>query len=202
MSENAQRSSAATRQRILRAAMIRFARHPYEETKLRDIATDAEIDVAMVHRAFGSKEQLFIEVVRAAVQARTTIEEQTDPPEQAFAREIFDPLLDRTFGLVDPMDIMVQSLSSAQAAPILRDFILEDVIDPIAARTADVQRDAGRPPLTSETINERAALAAACMTGIVLFRQVLKIDLVGDDRRARLEPLIRAVLSAALHPAP
>ena len=86
MPEPAQRSSAATRQRILQAAMIRFARHPYEDARLRDIAADAEIDVAMVHRAFGSKEQLFVEVVRAAFQARTSIEEQTDPPEQAFAR--------------------------------------------------------------------------------------------------------------------
>ncbi|WP_372000616.1 TetR/AcrR family transcriptional regulator [Tistrella mobilis] len=201
MPEPAPRSSAATRQRILRAAMIRFARHPYEDAKLRDIAADAEIDVAMVHRAFGSKEQLFIEVVRAAFQARSMIEEQVDPPEQAFAREIFDPQLDRTFGLVDPMDIVVHSLSSTQAAPILRDFILDDVIGPIARRTADVRGEAGKPALPPQIVDERAALAAACMTGIALFRQVLKIDLVGDDRRERLEPLIRAVVSAALHPA-
>ena len=201
MPENAPRSSAATRQRILRAAMIRFARHPYEDARLRDIAADAEIDVAMVHRAFGSKEQLFIEVVRAAFQARSMIEDHVDPPERAFAREIFDPQLDRTFGLVDPMDIVVRSLSSTQAAPILRDFILDDVIGPIARRTADVRREAGKPALPPGIVDERAALAAACMTGIALFRQVLKIDLVGDDRRERLEPFIRAVVSAALHPA-
>lgn len=56
--------SAATRasdipakERILKAAIRRFARHSYEDTGLRDIANDADVDVAYVHRSFGSKDE-------------------------------------------------------------------------------------------------------------------------------------------------
>ena len=46
------------KERILNAAMLLFARMPYSDTSLRDIAA-AEVDVAYVHRAFGSKAEIF-----------------------------------------------------------------------------------------------------------------------------------------------
>ena len=56
-----------TRERILKAAMLRFSTYSYEETGLRDIATDVGVDTAYVHRSFGSKEKLFREAVDAIV---------------------------------------------------------------------------------------------------------------------------------------
>ena len=47
------------KERILNAAMLLFARMPYSDTSLRDIAAAAEVDVAYVHRAFGSKAEIF-----------------------------------------------------------------------------------------------------------------------------------------------
>src|ERR1700738_1364837 len=61
-------STVATRDRILNAAIERFTRTSYEQTGLRDIAADVGIDVAYVHRCFGSKKRLFAEAVRAAMQ--------------------------------------------------------------------------------------------------------------------------------------
>jgi len=46
----------STVDRILAAAVKRFATNSYEATGLRDIASDAGVDVAYVHRRFGSKE--------------------------------------------------------------------------------------------------------------------------------------------------
>lgn len=50
---------ASAKARILRAAMLLFARQPFSETSLREIATEAQVDVAYVHRAFGSKIEIF-----------------------------------------------------------------------------------------------------------------------------------------------
>jgi len=57
------RNAIATRANILRAAWRRFADDGYEGAPLRDIASDAGIDVALVSRYFGSKEELFEEVL-------------------------------------------------------------------------------------------------------------------------------------------
>ncbi|MGL4263414.1 MAG: TetR/AcrR family transcriptional regulator, partial [Afipia sp.] len=47
------------KERISNAAMLLFARMPYCDTSLRDIAAAAEVDVAYVHRSFGSKAEIF-----------------------------------------------------------------------------------------------------------------------------------------------
>jgi AcrR family transcriptional regulator len=56
--------SDRTRAAILAAAQQLFAGHGYERTTMREIATMAEIDPALVIRYFGSKDELF---ARAAV---------------------------------------------------------------------------------------------------------------------------------------
>src|SRR3546814_4650837 len=58
------RNAAATRHAILLAATGRFLQDSYECVGLRDIARDAGIDVALVSRYFGSKEELFAQVLR------------------------------------------------------------------------------------------------------------------------------------------
>ncbi|TXH17031.1 MAG: TetR/AcrR family transcriptional regulator, partial [Gammaproteobacteria bacterium] len=62
------RKGSATRDRILNAAILRFARSSYESVGLRDIAADAGVDVAYVHRCFGSKERLFAESLEATME--------------------------------------------------------------------------------------------------------------------------------------
>src|SRR3954467_2983932 len=53
------RTSEVTKAAILAAARERFAADGYERATIRAIASDAEIDPAMVMRYFGSKEKLF-----------------------------------------------------------------------------------------------------------------------------------------------
>src|SRR5215472_11724937 len=61
------RDAAATRARILAAAMDGFARSGYEATSLREIAAGAGVDVALVGRYFGGKEGLFTEALKASI---------------------------------------------------------------------------------------------------------------------------------------
>ena len=61
------RDAAATRSAIFEAATRRFAYQGYEHAGVREIAADAGVDAAMVNRYFGSKEGLFAEVIRRAL---------------------------------------------------------------------------------------------------------------------------------------
>lgn len=57
------RNAGATRAAILDAARCRFARQGYDGASTRDIAADAGIDPALINRYFGSKDDLFAEVL-------------------------------------------------------------------------------------------------------------------------------------------
>jgi AcrR family transcriptional regulator len=51
-------AAAATGERLLAAAWSHFASRPYEEVRLRDVATDAGVAVQTLHARFGSKDEL------------------------------------------------------------------------------------------------------------------------------------------------
>lgn len=53
------RNAAATRDSILQSASERFAEEGYDGASLREIASDAGVDAALISRYFGSKEELF-----------------------------------------------------------------------------------------------------------------------------------------------
>ncbi|HEX6358616.1 TetR/AcrR family transcriptional regulator [Actinophytocola sp.] len=55
------RDAAATRQTLLTAATELFAERGYDRTTVRDIATRAGVNQALLFRYFGSKEALFVE---------------------------------------------------------------------------------------------------------------------------------------------
>src|SRR5690606_39847173 len=57
------KSAEATKQAMLEAAHARFLRESYENVGLRDIAGDVGVDVALVSRHFGSKEELSRQVL-------------------------------------------------------------------------------------------------------------------------------------------
>ena len=51
-------AAAATRERLLAAAWQHFARHPYEDVRLQEIAAEARVTAQTLHTQFGSKDQL------------------------------------------------------------------------------------------------------------------------------------------------
>jgi len=51
-------AAAATRERLLAAAWLHFATHPYEDVRLREIAAEAGVTAQTLHASFGSKDQL------------------------------------------------------------------------------------------------------------------------------------------------
>lgn len=53
-------AAAATGERILASAWRRFAERPYEQVRLADIASDADVTVQTLHSRFGAKDELFV----------------------------------------------------------------------------------------------------------------------------------------------
>ena len=63
--EKHQRNAEETRQRILAAAKTLFSRNSYKHVGTRDIAAAAEVNQALISRYFGSKRNLFTEMVQS-----------------------------------------------------------------------------------------------------------------------------------------
>lgn len=183
------RPAQDTRGRILEAALLRFAQHSYEETKLRDIAADVGIDVALVHRTFGSKERLFAEVVIIAFQPRQLFAgERSELPARLAAR-LLEPSLDQALRVVDPLDILVRNLLSPEAIPILRGALARDVVEPLASKLDDPSP-------------QRAALLAACLAGIGIFRHVLRMEPLLEESDDHIIPLVTRIISLIVGDAP
>src|SRR6185436_3436569 len=56
-----------TRERILVSARELFARNGIDNTSIRAIATDADVDPALVHHYFGTKTQLFAAAIHIPI---------------------------------------------------------------------------------------------------------------------------------------
>ena len=176
-----QRESApikiSTRERILNAAIARFSRNSYEATGLRDIAADVGIDVAYVHRSFGSKERLFAAAVEASLQperffAGNTADLAVDLTNQVLAR---DPVRDANE--IGPLDIVVHSLSSPEAASVLREVVVRNFISPLAEKLE----------MSSQT---PASLIASLLLGVGILRSVLGVAPLCDADRAALQQML------------
>lgn len=179
--ETMRRSAQRTRERILQAAMLHFSQHSYEATRLRDIAADVGVDVALVHRTFGSKEELFASTLEMAFDSR--FQRALDAPDMAasLSAGFFEARLDPELGLVDPFDIVVRSLGSEQASPMLRDFVRRRYSRPLAEKLGSA-----RP--------ERAALIIACFGGLAIFYDILSVATLDGAGRGDMQALLEQVI--------
>jgi AcrR family transcriptional regulator len=173
------RSAEATKQKILAAAVMRFARASYEEVRLRDIAADVGLDVALVHRAFGSKDGLFAAVI-AATSPSELLSADRAALCAAFARRNPAPCQD------EGLQIFVRSLTSPLARSALRAHCVRDFIEPLAAK------------LGGPGARQRAALFVASAIGVALLRDILEIDPLRESAEGDCQPLIEGLLASCL----
>lgn len=180
MSRSTAREAALKRQQILEAAVLRFARDSYEGTSLRAIAADVRVDVAHVHRSFGSKELLLAEAVRATVQLERFLNGRPSLLATRLSTEILANQSKRDSGEPGTFDIIVRSLGSRAASKVLHDSVIADFVEPVSKMV--------NPPSA-----QRAGLIAAFLLGIGVFRDVLGVEalLEGEDE---LQQIIVQVL--------
>jgi len=72
--------STTTREEILRAARTLFAARGYDATSIRAIAAAAEVNPALVHHFFGTKDEVFIAALDVPINPGETIANVLDGP--------------------------------------------------------------------------------------------------------------------------
>ncbi|MFE7869902.1 TetR family transcriptional regulator [Micromonospora humida] len=186
-----------TREAILAAARSAFAERGFDAAPIRQIATAAGVDPALVHHYFGSKEELF----------RATVDIPVDPAALLPAVLAGDPdgigeRLVRTFlGVWDSpaggaaAALLRSAANSEWTARLMREFLTTQVLRRVLDQ---LDLDPSERPL-------RGALVATQMIGLAMMRYVIRLEPVAsatpDTLAATLGPTIHRYLTAPLpHP--
>jgi len=177
--------AATTREAMLIAARERFANESYENVGLRDIARDVGVDVALVGRYFGNKEDLFREVLRGGDARKLEVEGAKNLPAYLASLGYVDDdnvSCEHAEGLL----IILRSASSPAAAKIVREALRDDLLDPIAAA------------LDGDHADARAGLSLAVLMGTAVLRAIMGVQPSCDADRQFIDRKLPGVFEAAL----
>jgi AcrR family transcriptional regulator len=188
---------SGTRQAILDGARAQFAKHGYDGATIRAIAAAAAVDPALVHHYYGSKERLFaaameLPVIPSEVITAALAGAGSGQGESAGANLVRSALaLWECTELRDAFVALLRSaLTSEQAAIMLREFLADAILAPVASLAKG-----GDPDATSF----RAALIASHLLGLALTRYVLQFGSVAaasaDELAAAIGPAIDRYLT-------
>lgn len=180
------RNAAATRDAILTAARARFLSDSYETVGLRDIARDAGVDVALIGRYFGGKEELFKQVLRGDEPGKFD-----DLPDAASIPEFLADLATRPHEEdksehVERLILILRSASSPTAAGIVRDAFSEDVLQPLTKL------------LDGPDAELRASVSLAVLIGTTVLDTIMSVGPLCDCDREPLRRRLVEVLKTSL----
>ncbi|MEY2927186.1 MAG: hypothetical protein RL367_1663 [Pseudomonadota bacterium] len=188
--------AAETKAAILRSARKAFATLGYDRAGLRGIAAAAGVTAMMVNRYFGTKQQLFAQVVAASM-ADPVILAPENLASPTIARDMAASLIGLTSTDTEPLDgflILIRSASSEEAARIAREQIA-------AIHQASAQHAIHNGNHTAE----RAAILLALVAGLQVMRQMIGLKALADADPATLvmllTPLFQQILDPSCEPA-
>ena len=155
-----------TREQIAAAARAAFGEQGYERTTFRGIAAAAGVDPALVVRFFGSKEELFRQVMALPPAIAEALARLADGPRESIGRRLAQLVVG---GLESPVSRPVvlgrirSAVSHPEAAALVRELVAGDLLR-LAAQVAD-----DRPEL-------RAVLIGTQMIGVAQARYIVQIE--------------------------
>ena len=175
------RDADATKQSLLKAAMSCFGRAGYDQVGLRDIAARAKVDVALIARYFGSKEDLFAAAISAG--------RPPPPPADLPKRSEFGPWLARKVLSIDDVDptrllVLHHAVGNPKAAAVLRKMVMERFIKPVGAYIGGTD---------GET---RASMIYSHLAGLGIMARLVKLDPIAAADREKLIALLGPALQA------
>ena len=192
---------SGTREAILDAARARFAEHGYDGATIRGIAASAGVDPALVHHFYGSKERLFaaamrLPVVPSEVLAAAFAEADRrgagfSPGEQLVRTAL--TVWESSEVLAIFIGLLRSALTSDAAASMLREFLTDAIIGPIAALTR-----ARHPAADPADAAYRASAAASQMVGLALTRHVIQLGPITEASIADLAATVGPTLDRYL----
>jgi AcrR family transcriptional regulator len=173
--------ASGTREAILGAARRAFAEQGYQRATIRGVAELAGVDPALVHHYFGTKQELFVAAVRLPVNPVEQLAAVlAAEPDQVGLRlvEAFLSIWDHAAGQSPLLALIRSAVSDEQAAALLREFITEEVLGPIARRVGSP--DAGL----------RATLAGSQLIGLAMARYIIRVEPLASTPSAEVAALV------------
>lgn len=200
---------SGTREAILAAARAQFADHGYDGATIRAIAAAAGVDPALVHHFHGSKEQLFVAAMRLPVVPSEVLTAALAPGGRGPGVSLGQHLVRTVLGVWESEEVrgpflglLRSAVTSEQAAAMLREFVTEAILAPVARAAADEARAAGRADAAGAGqpgLEFRAGIAASQMLGLALTRYVLALGPVAaaspDELAAAIGPTLERYLT-------
>ncbi|HZR51842.1 MAG TPA: TetR family transcriptional regulator [Streptosporangiaceae bacterium] len=203
MTESARRRRAGrrggdsdTRTAILDAARREFGEHGYDAATIRGIAAVAEVNPALVHHFYGTKEQLFAAAMRIPVVPSEVIKALAPDSPDHLGEALVRTLL-TAWEVADVREAFLGLVRSAatseQGAAMLREFVTGTILAAVA-QMAGGPDEAGR--------RYRASLAASQVVGLAFTRYLLRLEPIAsasaDDLVAAIGPVIQRYLTGEL----
>lgn len=186
-----------TRQAILDAARQAFAERGFDGASIRQIATSAGVDPALVHHYFGAKDKLFLATMDAPIDPGEIIPKVFEGGMEGVGERLI-----RTFlGVWDSpagssaAALFRSAMQHEWSARMLREFLVSQILRRVVVQ---LQLDPAEAP-------KRAALVASQMAGLVMVRYILKIEpmttMSQDEIVYSVAPTVQRYLTEPLPPA-
>jgi AcrR family transcriptional regulator len=172
---------SGTREAILDAARRAFAEQGYQRATIRDVAKLAGVDPALVHHYFGTKQDLFVAAVRLPVnpvdQLTAVLAAEPDQVGQRLV-ETFLSIWDHAAGQSPLLALIRSAVADKDAAAMLREFITEEVLGPIARR------------LGSPDAQLRATLVGSQLIGLAMARYIIRVEPLASAPSAQVAAVV------------
>jgi AcrR family transcriptional regulator len=184
---------STTRAEILEAARASFAELGYDRTTVRGVAAKAGVDPALIHRFYGSKDDLLAAALTAALKPGERIPELMEGDASALGERIVRYFLS-VWEQSPSREVLIGMLRSAatneRAAARLREFFGREVLGRIAAQ------------LGHEDAELRATLVSSQLLGVAMARYIIRFGpLVSAAREtivAAIAPTLQRYLTEEL----
>lgn len=188
------RDADGTRQRLLDAARRRFAKDGYTSTTVRDIASDAGVNVALISRYFGSKDGLFEACLTRAGEVLRQSDGETITI-QSIVQSVVDQTADSSAGDGSLQLLLLLRSSGDERAEQIRHSLLQTFAERMASVTGwspEVDGD--------NSVLLRAQLALATTLGLTLLRTSTALEplrsATAEELGAPLADLFDTLLSS------
>lgn len=152
------RDASATRNRLLEAAKQQFLQRGYRGTSLRSIAAQAGVDVMLIRRYFGSKQQLFTQ----ATDISDNVPAARRAPDDAVGQLLIERVLQARRDIDAPLFALLRSSGDPSVVDRLNAQLEEGLTRSLAKR------------ITADRAKIRADMVTALLLGIGVQRVLLR----------------------------
>ena len=182
-----------TREVIRDAARARFLAEGYQSVTLRQVASDAGVDVALISYYFGSKQGLFGAAMALPINPAQLVASLLDGDPGTLAERLLRTLVsvwDSPDAGAQMQAVAITALGDPDMTRLMRDGVGREVINRIAEHL-------GGPDGT-----QRAVAFSTQIAGLIFARYLLKLEPIASMQAQEVVDLLGPSLQLALEPHP